>query len=100
MKNSAELEKDAVLITAKQMAAASRTAPKTRGIDNIEIFAIDEDSTKKKVIEKMRDISKKEKRPGFDRDANSIESNIGSRTFNTDGIFKTCTTTAQRGIDR
>ena len=58
---------------ARHMAVAARTAPKTRGIDNVEVFAIDDDAAKKKIIEKMREISKKESRPSFERDADSIE---------------------------
>jgi uncharacterized ferredoxin-like protein len=73
MKRSDELESAAVKDTAEFMAVAARTAPKTRGIDNIEIFAVDDAATKKKVIDKMREISKSENRPSFERDANSIE---------------------------
>ncbi|MDD5428267.1 MAG: DUF2148 domain-containing protein [Candidatus Omnitrophica bacterium] len=72
MKNSAELEKEAVLMTANHMAAAARTAPKTRGTDNIEIIVIDDEDTKKRLIAKMLEIAKKETRPSFERDANSI----------------------------
>ena len=72
MKRSAELEKESALITASQMATAARTAPKTRGIDNIETFIIDDEKTKKLVISKMIEISKTEDRPSFKRDANSI----------------------------
>jgi uncharacterized ferredoxin-like protein len=73
MKKSNELEREGVIEIARHMAVAARTAPKTRGIDNIEVFAIDDDPTKKKIVEKMREISKKENRPSFERDANSIE---------------------------
>ena len=73
MKNSNELEKAAIKDVAEFMAVAARTAPKTRGIDNIETIAIDDDATKKKLIEKMKEISEDEARPGFERDANSIE---------------------------
>ena len=72
MKNSNELEKAAIKDVAEFMAVAARTAPKTRGIDNIEVIAIDDEATKKRLTEKMKDISKKEARPGFERDANSI----------------------------
>jgi len=72
MKKSDRLEKEAALDIASLMAAAARTAPKTRGIDNIEIFAIDDEPARNKLIEKMKDISKREKRPSFERDANSI----------------------------
>jgi uncharacterized ferredoxin-like protein len=72
MKKSNELERDGVIEIANKMAVTARTSPKTRGIDNIEVVAIDDEATKKKVIEKMKDISKKENRPSFLRDADSI----------------------------
>ncbi len=72
MKKSVELEKEAVMMTASHMAAAARTAPKTRGIDNIEILVIDDESSRKKLISKMSEISKKEARPSLERDAGSI----------------------------
>lgn len=72
MKNSNELEKAAIKDVAEFMAVAARTAPKTRGIDNIEVIAIDDEATKKRLIEKMKEISKTDARPGFERDANSI----------------------------
>lgn len=72
MKKSNELEREGTIEVARQMAVAARTAPKTRGIDNIEVAAIDDEPTKKKIIEKMKAISKKESRPSFERDADSI----------------------------
>ncbi len=72
MKNSAQLEKEAALQAASLMAAAARTAPKSRGIDNIEVFAIDDEPAKKKLMDKMKEISKAETRPSFERDANSM----------------------------
>lgn len=72
MLKSPELEKKAVLEIAALMAAAARTAPKTRGIDNIEMAAIDDEPTKNRIIETMRKISKAENRPSFERDAASI----------------------------
>jgi uncharacterized ferredoxin-like protein len=83
MKRSAELEKEAVSLTASHMAAAARTAPKTRGIDNIEVVVIDDAKTKALVISMMLEISKKESRPSFKRDANSI---AGSHTIFIIGI--------------
>lgn len=38
--NAEQAEKDAVLMTAKKMAAAARTAPKTRGIDYLETVIV------------------------------------------------------------
>ena len=73
MKNSNELEKAAIKDVAEFMAVAARTAPKTRGIDNIETIAIDDEPAKKKLCEKMREISRSENRPSMERDANSIQ---------------------------
>ena len=73
MKPSTELERQAALQVAALMMAAARTAPKTRGIDNIKTAAIDDEPTKQKVIAKMREISAKENRPSFTRDAGNIE---------------------------
>ncbi|MBI4974944.1 MAG: ferredoxin [Candidatus Omnitrophica bacterium] len=72
MKRSIDLEKEAVIDVAQLMAAAARTAPKTRGIDNIEIIAIDDEETKDRLIRKMRELSISEKRPSLERDANAI----------------------------
>lgn len=73
MKRSNELERDGAIEVAKYMALAARTAPKTCGIDNIEVAAIDDEPTKKKLAERMKEISKKGNRPSMERDANSIE---------------------------
>lgn len=73
MKVAAELEKQAALQVAALMAAAARTAPKTRGVDNIKVLAIDDAPTKQKLIAQMREIAVQENRPGFARDAGNIE---------------------------
>jgi uncharacterized ferredoxin-like protein len=73
MKTSEEFEKSAALQVAALMVAAARTAPKTRGIDNIKTAAIDDEVTKQKVIAKMLEIAKKEDRPSLARDAGNIE---------------------------
>ncbi len=73
MKTSLELEKAAALQVAALMVAAARTAPKTRGIDNIQTAAIDDEPTKQKLIAKMREIAAKENRPSLARDAGNIE---------------------------
>lgn len=74
MKKSSELERAAAIEVAKFMAAAARTAPKTRGIDNIEIIAIDDEPTKTLLIQKMMEISAREKLMSLERDADSIAS--------------------------
>lgn len=71
MRYSSDLEKAAVKDVAEFMAVAARTAPKTRGIDNIEVIAVDDAASIKKLTEKMREIFAAERRPSFERDANS-----------------------------
>src|ERR1019366_4053897 len=72
MQTSAQLEHHAALQTAALMAAAARTAPKTRGIDNIRVLAIDDEPTKQQVIAKMRAIGQAEDRPSLVRDAGNL----------------------------
>jgi uncharacterized ferredoxin-like protein len=72
MKESSELEKQAASHVATLMAAAARTAPKTRGIDNIQVLAIDDENTKQTLLGKMKEIARSENRPSFARDADSI----------------------------
>ena len=73
MKTSAELEKQAALQVASLMAAAARTAPKTRGVDNIKTVAIDDEATRGRLVAKMREIAAAENRPSLARDAGNIE---------------------------
>jgi len=72
MKRSDELEREGALEVARHMAIAARTAPKTCGIDNIELIAIDDEPTKNKICDKMKEISKKANRPSLERDANCM----------------------------
>ena len=72
MKVWSELEKQAANQVAALMAGAARTAPKTRGIDNIEVAAIDDEASREALVKKMKEIAKAENRPGFDRDANNV----------------------------
>ena len=55
------------------MAAAARTAPKTRGIDNIRVIGIEDANTKARLASKMRDLAKSKDWPWFERDATCIE---------------------------
>jgi uncharacterized ferredoxin-like protein len=73
MKTSTELETPAAQQVAALMVAAARTAPKTRGIDNIKTIAIDDEPTRRKLVAKMREIAQKEDRPSVARDAGNIE---------------------------
>lgn len=74
MKKSDELEINAALNVAALMAATARTAPKTRGIDNIEVVVIDDEAAKKGLGARMKEISARDNRPSFARDAGSISS--------------------------
>ena len=73
MKESSGLEKQAAYQVTVLMAAAARTAPKTRGIDNIQVVAIDDDKTKLTLVNKMKEIACTENRPSFERDANNVD---------------------------
>ena len=73
MTTTSELEQQAARQAVAHMAAAARTAPKTRGVDNIKVIAIDDEPTKQKLIAKMREIAGQENRPSFVRDASNIE---------------------------
>lgn len=100
MKRSDLIETQGVTEAVKLMAIAARTAPKTRGIDNIETIVIDDAAERSKVIEKMAEISKKENRPSFARDASSIQASPALFVFgvrsNPSGLncgfcgYKTC----------
>lgn len=72
MKESLELEKQAANYVATLMAAAARTAPKTRGIDNIQVVAIDDENARQILANKMKEIARSENRPSFERDADNL----------------------------
>jgi uncharacterized ferredoxin-like protein len=72
MKQSSELERQATYQVAILMAAAARTAPKTRGIDNIQVVAIDDENTRQTLVNKMQEIARLENRPSFERDSNNV----------------------------
>jgi len=73
MKTSSELEQEAALQVASLMAAAARTAPKTRGVDNVRVIGIEDAATKARLASKMRELAKSEDRPWFERDATCVE---------------------------
>lgn len=73
MKRFPDIEKDSALQAACLAAAAARTAPKTRGIDNVEIIVIDDEPTRAKLIRKMDEIGLAENRNSFKRDAVSMQ---------------------------
>jgi len=70
--SSKEAEKNALKDAAEFMAVAARTAPKTRGRDNIETLVL-LDGDVKKLIPKMKEIGERDGRPSCIRDAGSLE---------------------------
>ncbi len=72
MKSSSDYEKQAALNAVAHMAAAARTAPKARGIDNISTVIIDDPEERTRVAEKMKEIAQRDKMPFCERDANCI----------------------------
>ena len=72
MRDSRQLESDAAAHIASLMAAAARTAPKTRGIDNIRVVAVDDAESKERLCAKLAEIAGRENRPSLLRDARCI----------------------------
>lgn len=72
MRQYEDIRKNALKDISEFMCVAARTAPKTRGTDNL-IIAILEEPDKASVISKMEEIAKKNNRPSFLRDAGSIK---------------------------
>lgn len=72
IRKSNEAENLAIEQVANLMAAAARTAPKTRGIDNIYVVILTEKDVGK-LIPKMLEIAKRDNRPSCERDAKTIE---------------------------
>ena len=72
MKDSMALETDAAARITSLMAAAARTAPKTRGIDNVRVAAVDDPASRERLCAAMHDIARREGRPGLARDARCI----------------------------
>jgi uncharacterized ferredoxin-like protein len=66
-----EAEREAVLEAAKLMAIASRTAPKTAGVDDI-ISLIVYGAEKNTIAQKMEEIAEERKVEGFRRDAKNV----------------------------
>jgi uncharacterized ferredoxin-like protein len=72
MRDSGTLECEAAAHIASLMAAAARTAPKTRGRDNIRVIAVDDAESKQRLCAKMTEISRRENQPSMARDAGCI----------------------------
>jgi uncharacterized ferredoxin-like protein len=73
VRKSPEMECEAVKDAAESMAVAARTAPKGRGIDNIEAILIEDRSDRDKLITKMKELSASLGKPSMERDAGSIK---------------------------
>jgi len=71
---SREAEDTAVLTVAQLMCAAARTAPKTRGIDDIETRIIREE--KERLASKMEELGREQNVPFFIRDADNLRKSI------------------------
>ena len=72
--NSTQMEEQSLLQTAARMCAAARTAPKTRGIDNVLTLVLT-GAEKDQLVEKMIEVAHREFPDGkthFVRDANNL----------------------------
>ena len=67
-----DIKSSALKNVAEFMATAARTAPKTRGIDHLEIILLTK-TNKEKVIKAMRRVARRDSRPSCGRDASSIK---------------------------
>jgi uncharacterized ferredoxin-like protein len=72
MQASASLEREAARTVVRLMAAAARTSPKTRGLDNIRVRVVEDDASRDRLVARMREIARRENRPGLERDAGNI----------------------------
>ena len=72
MKTSEMLESEAAAHIAGLMAVAARTAPKTRGIDNVRVVALAGPDDRERLCATLNEISRRETLPGLARDARCI----------------------------
>lgn len=70
---SKEIEQDALVQVAKLMCASARTAPKGRGVDEIETALILDGAEKTELVDMMRKMSTEDGAAFFDRDAGNVE---------------------------
>lgn len=71
IKESRKTEEDAVMTAADLIAAAARTAPKTRGIDNLKIAVVTGDDITL-LRDKMTELSASKQKPSLKRDAANL----------------------------
>ena len=67
-----KLKRSALKSIAEKLCVSARTAPKTKGIDNL-VINILTDSEKNELADRMREKAKRTSRPGFQRDAANID---------------------------
>ncbi|PIU41993.1 MAG: ferredoxin [Candidatus Omnitrophica bacterium CG07_land_8_20_14_0_80_42_15] len=68
-----KISKNALKDVAEFMCVAARTAPKAKGVDNLEILIIEDGDAKEKLMAKMKEIGVKNERPSCVRDADNIK---------------------------
>ena len=64
--------KSAIIDAARLMAISARTAPKTRGIDDIEIVLLEREDELNRLADKMEEIGKETDRKFFIRDSKNV----------------------------
>jgi uncharacterized ferredoxin-like protein len=73
MVNYDKMTEEALFEIAGFMAVAARTAPKTRGRDNLEIIVLDDGKERASIIKRMKEIARRDSRPSCERDAESVK---------------------------
>lgn len=99
IKNFETIKKEGIFLASSLIALAGRTAPKARGIDNLEIIIIDGKDIKSIQLA-MKSLGEKESRPSFIRDLANLDKTeciiIAGTKINSIGLncsfcgFKTC----------
>ena len=69
--NEQDVRYDSLRIIGQKMMVAARTAPKGKGIDNIEIALVEKDSIKV-ISDKLKELGEEYDMAGFKRDAENI----------------------------
>jgi uncharacterized ferredoxin-like protein len=76
MEYEEDIRNEAVRIAAYLMSVSARTAPKSKGEDDVEIIFVDGEE-KERIAEKMMELGKSEKNRGFIRDGESLKKASG-----------------------
>lgn len=93
--------KHAIVEAAQLMAISARTAPKTRGIDDLEIVLVENEGELSRLADKVEEIGKETNRAFFVRDSNNLRQSqavllIGVKSSKSKGLscgacgYKTC----------